>query len=127
MTTLKEQLAFARSECVETGGVDRAFVEFQPKPGLRHGFAIGQLLNYSLQPETELLPDAPPERLTLEFSTADVVIFGARLAKITELICEHKLAAVRPLASRYSELHPQHPWVAEILIRRIDKSGSAVG
>lgn len=124
MNTLKDQLMAARPECIETGTRDRAFIEFQPKPGTRQGFAMGQLLNYSLQPEAERLPDAPSERLTLEFSTADVVIFGARLDHLTKLICEHQLAVVRPVSGRYSQLNPEHPWVAEILIRRIDKPGA---
>jgi len=35
------------------------------------------------------------------------------------------LAIVRPLSGRYSNLEPTQPWVAEIVIRRLDKSGAA--
>lgn len=65
--------------------------------------------------------DAPPERLTLGFSTADVAIVGARLGKLVEAINEHTLAAVMPLNARYAGALGQRPWVARIAIARIDK------
>jgi len=40
------------------------------------------------------------------FSTADVVVIGVRLVGLTDLLREHKLAAVWPLAERYSNLFP---------------------
>lgn len=56
--------------------------------------------------------------------SADVVIFGVRLASLIKLICEHQLALMRPVCGRYSQLNPEHSCVAEILIRKIDKSGA---
>ena len=116
-----------RPECYESGSNERAFIEFQPGPGLRHGFAKGQLINYTLEPETGVAPDMPTERLTLAFYTADVVILGARLVHLTALLCDNKLGVVRPVSGRYKELNPEHGWVAEILIRPLPKSGGAAG
>ena len=53
------------------------------------------------------------ERLVLAFSTADVVLFGLRLA------------AVWPLAERYGNLEPAQPFVTSITIRLLDKSDKA--
>ena len=127
MSSLQEQLIARRPECFESGTSDRSFIEFQLTPGTRQGFAMAQLLHYTLEPEAGAVPDAPSERLTLAFSTVDVVILGARLVHLSNLLCEHKLAVVRPVSGRYSHLNPDHAWVAEILVRRLDKSGGAAG
>jgi hypothetical protein len=126
MNTIIDPRFPQRPECYETGTSDRSFIEFQRKPGSCQGFAMGQLLHYTLEPEDGGAPDAPSERLTLAFSTADVVVLGARLVQLTKTIAEHKLAVVRPVSGRYSRLNPEHPWVAEILIRPL-KSGGAAG
>ncbi len=125
MNNLKDLKFPARPECCESGSNDRAFIEFQPEPGLRHGFAKGQLIQYTLEPETGGAPDAPSERLTLAFSTADVVVLGARLDYLTARLCDQTLSSVRPVSGRYKELNPDHPWVAEILIRPLPKLGGA--
>jgi hypothetical protein len=95
-------------------------------PRTRHGFALAQLLHYTLEPEVGELTDAPRERLTLAFSTADVVVSGVRLAGLCDLLREHKLAAVWPLAERYANLFPDKHVVSEIVIRPLDKSSGAV-
>ena len=84
------------------------------------------MLHYTLDanPDAEL---DTPDRLTLAFSTADVVIVGARLVRLTDLVREHKLSVVRTLPDRYSELEPYQSFVAEIVIRPLDKPGFGHG
>ena len=125
MSSLKESLAARRSECFESE--ERSFIEFQMNPETRQGFALAQLLHYTLEANPAAGNRDAPERLTLAFSTADVVLLGARLVRLTDLLREHKLAVVRPLSGRYSNLEPTQPWVAEIVIARLDKSGGAPG
>ena len=126
MSSLKESLAARKAECFESE--ERSFIEFQPTPETRQGFALAQLLHYTLEANPAAgNKEEAPERLSLAFSTADVVIFGARLVRLTDLLREHKLAVVRPLSGRYSNLEPTQPWVAEIVIARLDKSGGAAG
>lgn len=124
MSSLKEQFLKRKSECHESG--ECSFVEFQPTANTRQGFALAQLLHYTLDanPAAEL---DTPDRLTLAFSTADVVLVGARLFRLTDLVREHKLAVVRTLPDRYSELEPLQSFVAEIVIRPLDKSHGAAG
>lgn len=55
-------------------------------------------------------------------------VLGARLAFLVELLRDYKLAAVQPLADRYSNLEPSQPFVIAIAIRPIgNKSGGAPG
>jgi hypothetical protein len=114
--------------CYESGNA--AFIEFRPNPRTRQGFSSAQLLHYTLEPDPELPLDSPgpKERLVFAFSTADVVVFGARLAFLVDLLRDHKLAAVWPLAERYSNLEPSQPFVSSIAIRPLgNKSDGAAG
>jgi hypothetical protein len=121
MSSLDEIIAKRKNRCYEDSA--SSFIEFRPTPHTRRGFALAQLLHYNLEPDPELPPDAiPRERLVLAFSTADVVLFGLRLATLAERLREHKLAAVWPLAERYSNLDPSQPFVTNITIRMLDKS-----
>ena len=124
MPSLHEELAAKRkNRCYEDSAA--SFIEFRPTPHTRHGFALAQLLHYTLEPDPELpLGDSrsPRERLVFAFSTADVVVFGARLSFLVELLRDHKLTAVSTLAERYSNLDPSQPFVTNITIRMLDKS-----
>jgi hypothetical protein len=127
-TSLKESIAARKAEqapeCFDSDSEARSFIEFQPAPESRLGFALAQLLHYALEanPASEDSKDAAPERLTLAFSTADVVILGARLVRLTDLLREHKLAVVRAISERYRNAESAAPWVGEIAVRRLDKS-----
>ena len=103
-----------------------AFVDFHLTAHSRCGFPVGQLCHYTLE-ANEGGGDAPPERLTLAFPTADVVLVGARLARLVELIHDHSLGSVTPLDARYSNALGKAPWVARIVVSRIDKSNDAAG
>lgn len=98
------------------------FLEFRPGAQKRVGFPWAQLCHYTLEP---LADSDTPERLTLAFSTADVVIVGARLGKLVDAIQAHKLAWIAAVDARYAGLLTCGPWVANIVIARLDKAGSA--
>jgi len=126
MSPLEQQIgakkaAEAAPSC-HTGGMrhNRAFVEFRPDPHTRIGFPWAQLCHYSLDPVGGGELDAP-ERLTLAFSTADVVVTGARLAKLVDLVNEHDLDSVSALDARYAGTLGSNPWVAKIAIAHIGK------
>lgn len=126
--SLKEELE-KRKEALpscHSGGLrhGHAFIEFRPDPQKRVGFPWVQLCHYTLEPDRG---DDTPERLTLAFSTADVVLVGARLGKLVELLQEHDLDSVSVVDARYANLLAKSPWVASIAIARLDKSGGAAG
>jgi hypothetical protein len=98
------------------------FIEFRPDPHTRTGFAVSQLLHYTLEANAGDDKDAP-ERLTLGFHTADIVLLGVRLARLVELIQSHELASVSALDARYTNAEGGHPWVGKIAIERLDKPG----
>ena len=119
--------AAAEPTCMQTGRHGAtAFVEFQVSPTRTCGFPLGQLCHYTLEANPAAEGDGgPPERLTMGFPTADVVMVGARLGRIVEAIREQALAAVLPLPDRYNQTLGKAPWVAAIAVTRIEKSGVA--
>jgi hypothetical protein len=113
-----DEAASCHTNAPRTGSA--SFIEFRPDPHTRVGFPMAQLCHYTLEPNPGGDPDAP-ERLTLAFSTADVVIVGARLGKLVELIGTHDLAAVSVLDARYAGTLGRDPWVGGITVTHIGK------
>lgn len=101
-----------------------SFIEFRPDPHTRTGFAMSQLCNYTLEANPDVQRDLSPERLTFCFSTADVVLFGARLAGILALLNSHTLEWVAALDARYLNADSR-PWVGRIVVTRLDKPPQA--
>ena len=126
MSTLGQQIA-AKKEAAEAASCygraartgSASFVEFRPDPHTCVGFPMGQLCHYTLEPNGG--DQDAPERLTLAFSTADVVIVGARLGKLVELLGGHDLAAVSALDARYAGTFDREPWVGKISVTHISK------
>jgi hypothetical protein len=98
-------------------------IEFYPDEHNRHGFPASQLMHYSLGENPDGADDKnePPQKLTLAFLTADVVILGWRLGHIVNKLQENELASVQVLAKRYSELDKKMPFVASIKITPVEK------
>ncbi len=129
MSVLAQELAAKKAAeepsptcCTSASHGGAYFIELRPDPRTKTGFPVAQLCHYTLEanPSGEL---EAPERLTLGFSTADVVVTGARLGKLVELINEHGLASVSAVDARYAGTVGRGPWVAKIAIARIDKPG----
>ena len=103
-----------------------ACVEFHLDEEHRHGFHASQLIDYTLEPNADAGEDenAPPQKLALAFSTADVVILGWRLGRLADLLRENDLATVHVQPKRYADLDRARPFVASIVITPISKSSS---
>ena len=100
-----------------------SFVEFRPDALTRVGFPMAQLCSYTLEPNPAADGPGDPlaERLTLGFSTADVVLFGARLAGLIPLLNEHRLEWVAQVDDRYLNANSL-AWVGRIAIGRLDQA-----
>ena len=115
-----------KDDCFQTSNVPCYCIEFH-FDGLRRGFHASQLIEYSLAPNPEADKDedrrepAPPEKLALAFSTADVVVLGWRLGRLADSLSENKLAAIGVLSKRYADFDRDKPLVASITITPIGK------
>ena len=81
-----------------------------------------KLIEYTLEanPDADDDKNAPPQKLSLAFSTADVVILGWRLGLLADRLQENDLAAVRALPKRYADMDRHVPFVASIAVTSID-------
>jgi hypothetical protein len=135
MSALAQELAAKKAAeepsptcCTSASHGGAYFIELRPDPRTKTGFPIAQLCHYTLEanPSADEAKEAP-ERLTPGFSTADVVVTGARLGKLVDLINEHGLASVSAVDARYAGTLGRGPWVAAITIARIDKPAAGLG
>ena len=97
---------FKEDSCYATSGKYCACIEFHLSEHKRRGFHTSQLIDYTLEPNPDAGDDknAPPQKLALAFSTADVVVLGWRLGHLADKLQENDLAAVRALPNATPKL-----------------------
>ena len=106
--------------CIEEAEHPVLMLDFLSRDGRIHGFPYSQLVNYIFDPNPELSrgKDAPPERLTLSFSTHDVIVTGWWLLALRPLLLSAKLAALCAADTRYANVARTKPFVAEISVKK---------
>lgn len=82
---------------------------------------MSQLIHYRLDPNPDAGDDkdAPPQKLTLAFSNADVVILGWKLSRLVNLLNENSLATVSVLPKPAGQTE-QESFVATIKVAPIE-------
>ena len=116
---------FPNDACYLMPGTYAACIEFRTDEHHRRAFNASQLIEFSLEPNADADADKnePPQKITLVFSTADVVILGWRLGLIANYLRGNTLAAVCILPKRYAELERNAIYVSSIKITKLaDKS-----
>jgi hypothetical protein len=108
--------------CYTTSGRYCSAIEFYLSEHKRRAFCTSQLIEYTLEPNPDAADDKdiPPQRLALVFSTADVVVLGWQLSRLTDKLQENSLAAIRVLSKRYAEVD-KGPFIASITITPVAK------
>ena len=115
--------------CYALSGKYCACIEFQLSENMRRGFHTSQLIEYTLEPNPDAGGDGgnaqtAPQKLSLAFSTADVVLLGWRLDHLASKLQENDLAAVRALPERHADFDRTKPFVASINITPVGKGNS---
>lgn len=106
------------AKCFELHDSSSMTIDFFTGDKRVYGFPYSQLINYVLDanPDLDRNRDAPPERLTLGFSSHDVVVLGWRLQGLLQFFRDAKITAVRSFDARYANLREGLPFVAEIIV-----------
>jgi hypothetical protein len=115
--------SFLKDDCYLPSNSYAAYIEFHHDEHHRRGFHASQLIEYSLDPNPDAADDkeAPPQKLSIAFSTADVVVLGWRLGFIADYLRDNKLAAVGILPKRYVDLERSKVFVSSIKISPVGK------
>lgn len=114
---------FEKDCCYSSANTYAACIEFRPDEHHRRAFNASQLIEFSLEPNPDAGDDkdAPPQKISIVFSTADVVILGWRLGLIADYLRDNKLSAVAILPKRYAELERAAAFVSAIKIEEVGK------
>ena len=83
--------------------------------GRVHGFAAAQYLGYLLEPNPSA-DAASPERMTLHYATADVVILGRQLNPIAGALSRSRLEMLQPISARYAPALNLSPFIISIQV-----------
>jgi hypothetical protein len=102
----------------ETLNTAAAFIEFHQDKDHRQAFNTSHLIKFSLDPNPDAGDDKnePPHKLSLVFSTADVVLLGWGLGFLADKLRENTLVAVGIIPKRYAELERTPAFVSAITI-----------
>ena len=73
---------------------------------------------HSANPDIEPNKQAPPERLTLRFTTGDVVVLGRALSRVAKSFQEGNLAFIQAADRRYAELQHAGTLIISITVTR---------
>jgi len=98
-------------------GPDRycASADITADDGRVHGFAAAQYLGYLLEPNT-VADAAAPERMTINYATADVVILGRKLNRIAGVLSRGSLEMLKPVSARYAPALDISPFITSIQV-----------
>lgn len=115
--------AFMQETCYQSANTYAAFIEFHLDEHRRRAFNASQLIEFSLDPNPDADDDKnlPPQKLSLAFSTADVVVLGWRLSLVADYLRDNKLSAIGVLSKRYAELKIGSTFVSNIHIVPVGK------
>jgi len=114
--------------CYQSANTYATFIELHLDGQHRRALNASQLIEFTLEPNPASDDDKnlPPQKLSLMFSTADIVILGWRLGLIADYLRDNKLAAIGVLPKRYAELERGSVFVSGIVIVPINDDGKRV-
>ena len=93
-------------------------LEFHCRDGRVHGFPYTHLLHFrhEVNPDAELQPNAPAERVVISFSTHEVVLLGWSLQGLVQLLCTGQLTSVHAVGIRYLAETENTPFINDISV-----------
>ncbi len=107
--------------CYLSANPHAACIEFYPDKHHCRAFKASQLIEFSLDPnpDADANKNEPPQKITLVFATADVVVLGWHLGLIADNLRDNKLSAIGILSKRYAGLEGKAVFVSSITITPI--------
>ena len=114
------------ADCVQESHSHSIALDFVLRDGRVHGFPYAYMLNYLLEKNESRTGngegETPPERLSIWFSTHDVMILGWRLDALRHLLRSGRIATLTAREARYANLDTKKPFVAEITVNKVAKT-----
>jgi hypothetical protein len=115
------QVITSTEDISSPAGVASRYLDFVTLDGRIYGFPMAHLVNYILEANSDTEGDnhAPPDRLTLYFSSHDVVLLGWRLKRLVHRLKGERLSSINTVEARYAKMETTEPLVCEINMKVI--------
>jgi hypothetical protein len=104
--------------CLESSQTYTASVRIRADDRRTYCFSTGHYLDAVIEANTELRPGAPPQRLTLQFTSGEVVILGSGLERIEDRMAEGHLRGLKTVEPRHASLLKSGPVILSITVQR---------
>src|SRR5262245_4732143 len=104
--------------CLQTADPSSVIINIRADDGRTYLFATAHYLDGVHEANSAKDDDSAPERLTLRFTTGEVVVLGSRLTRIEDLLAEGKLRGLNPVAPRHAAAVERGPIILSITINR---------
>ena len=96
-------------------------LDFHDAEGRVYGFPYAHLLNYQLEtnPDRELNPAVPPDKLSISFSTHEVTLLGWRLDKVLDPLRLGRIESIITRSPRYANMDKKEAFVVQISVELV--------
>jgi len=107
--------------CLESSQVYTASIRIRADDRRAYCFATSHYIDALIEANADGQPNAPPQRLTLRFTTGEAVILGSGLERIEERLSESHLRGLKTVEPRHASLLKSGPIIFSITINRKDE------
>ncbi|MBK8001297.1 MAG: hypothetical protein IPK15_21975 [Verrucomicrobia bacterium] len=104
--------------CLESSQTYNASVSFRADDRRSYCFSTGHYIDAVIEANNDQRPGAPAQRLTLRFTSGEVMILGSGLERIEDRLAEGHLRGVKAVEPRYASLLKFGPVVLSITVQR---------
>ena len=104
--------------CLEFSLKQTASIRVKSDDGRSYFFSTSHFLDGIQEANPDLTNDAPPERLTLRFTTGDVVMLGSSLGRVEDRLTEGTLRSLQTVAPRFVGVIRTTPVILSIRVQR---------
>jgi len=104
--------------CMESSHAYTASVRIQAGDRRSYCFSTSHYLDALIETNADHQPNAPPQRLTLRFTTGEAVILGSGLERIEERLSESHLRGLKTVEPRHASLLKFGPIISSLTVHR---------
>lgn len=104
--------------CLESSQTYAASIRIQAGDRRSYCFSTSHYLDALIEANADHQSDTPPQRLTLRFTTGEVIVLGSSLERIEDRLAECHLRGLKTVEPRHASLFKSGPIILSITVHR---------
>ena len=104
--------------CLESSQIYTASIRIRADDRRAYCFATSHYLDALIEANADRQPNAPIQRLTLRFTSGEVVVLGSGLERIEDRLAESHLRGLKTVEPRHASLLKFGPIILSISVHR---------